>query len=82
MIPRFDLNTCPDCQEEIDDFLDGLQEQFPGEQAPDTIAHQAAAIAGLGMYCLGQLHQQGHPQTLMEYGRSIHIPDSPGGTLT
>ena len=82
MLPRFDLNDCPDCQEELDDFLDGLQEHFPSESRDATIPQQAAAIAGLGMCCLGQLHQQGHPATLMEYGRSIHVPGAPDGTLT
>ena len=76
MLPKFDLNNCPRCQEDIDEFIDSLQDNYPVENENDPIPQEASALAGIAVYCLGQLHERDHPMDLMEYGRSLHIPGS------
>lgn len=82
MLPSFELDECPSCQEQIDDFVERLSESHPLEKECAPVPQEVAGLLGIAMYCLGLLHERGHPMTLTEYGRSIHVPDGPEGTLT
>ena len=81
MLPNFDLPHCHLCQQEVDALIDRVQDSFPLPREEGAIPQDASAIVGLGMYCLGLLHERNHPMTLKEYGASLHIPESPTPTL-
>ena len=72
MLSRLALDNCTVRQEEMDQFIDRVQDSYPIAHEGDPIPQEAAAILGLAMYCLGLLHERKHPMTLTQYGKLIH----------